>query len=325
MSSISVNYFPDNVPIVLIIDDERIMRLQLKQAMEQKGYRVLETSDGAEALELYDRYKPEVVLLDAVMPKMDGFTCCTMLQSSTQHHAPVLMITGLDDEESVDRAFAVGAVDYVTKPIHWAVLQQRVRRLIDQTRLQQQQAVLYQQLEAANQALQKLASTDNLTGIANRRRFEECLHQEWYRAVREQLPLSLILCDVDYFKRYNDTYGHPAGDNCLQQVAKAITCAARRSFDLVARYGGEEFAVILPNTELVGAKRIAESIQAQVHALSLVHVTSSASKVVTMSCGITSAVPNQALAPEMLVQTADQALYQAKQEGRDRAVYKPFA
>lgn len=324
---------PDVPPVILVVDDDPAMRQVLRRVMEKDGYKVIEAANGEQGLEAYKRLKPHIVLLDALMPVMDGFACCTHLQmiidsidSSSLNgdtHAeankldsvsrtPVLMITGLDDQESVDRAFAVGASDYVTKPIHFAVLRQRVRRLIQQTQL-------YQQLEVANRELKRLASLDGLTGIANRRRFDEYIEAEWRRMTREKMPLSLILCDIDYFKKYNDTYGHQAGDSCLRKVANALSFCIKRSVDLVARYGGEEFAVILPNTTTAGASQVAEEIREFVNALKIPHAQSAVSEHVTLSLGVASMEPTLDTSPSMLIATADAALYRAKAAGRNRS------
>lgn len=187
----------------------------------------------------------------------------------------------------------------------------------DQLAIAIQQIELYQQLQKANRDLERLAVTDELTQVANRRHFNEYFQQEWDRLGREQLPLSLILCDIDYFKRYNDTYGHQAGDVCLQQVVQAICRAAQRPADLVARYGGEEFAVILPNTDELGAVRVAESIHAHLQALQIPHVASDVGDWVTLSIGITSTIPHHGCSPDILLQAADQALYQAKTQKRN--------
>jgi diguanylate cyclase (GGDEF)-like protein len=301
-------------PLILLIDDDSFMRTQIRLLLQQETYRVVEASNGKEGLDAYKRLRPNLVLLDAMMPEMDGFECCTQLQSLPgAEQTPVLMITGLDDQASVDRAFAAGAVDFVTKPIHFAVLRQRVRRLI-------QQSHLYQELEAANQKLQHLAVIDSLTQLANRRQLDTHLDQEWRRTVRERTPLSVILCDVDCFKLYNDAYGHQAGDECLRRIAKAIHGTAKRPLDLTARYGGEEFAVILPGTNMEGALHIAQNIQAAVKALKLNHPNSQAGKYTTLSLGLATIFPHQFphLLPETLLTAADQALYQAKAEGRDR-------
>ncbi len=320
---------PEAPSVILVVDDDPSMRQVLRRVMEKDGYQVVEAANGEQGLEAYKRLKPHLVLLDALMPVMDGFACCTHLQrliSDTSldgeifidteslngaARTPVLMITGLDDQESVDRAFAVGATDYVTKPIHFAVLRQRVRRLI-------QQSKLYQKLEIANRELQRLASLDGLTGVANRRRFDQYLEAEWQRLSREKLPLSLILCDIDFFKKYNDSYGHQAGDACLRQVADALRFCARRSVDLVARYGGEEFAVILPNITEAGAGQVAEEMRSVVNTLEIPHVQSAVSQHVTLSLGVACMNPTSSTSPSMLVAAADAALYQAKAAGRNR-------
>ncbi len=174
-----------------------------------------------------------------------------------------------------------------------------------------------QELQQANKALHRLAILDGLTQLANRRRFDEYLHQEWQRALRERHPLALILCDVDCFKAYNDTYGHRAGDICLQQVAWAICQVVHRPADLIARYGGEEFAIILPATDLSGASYVAEEIRQSVYWLRLPHERSSASEYVTVSLGVCSLIPDLTLSDTVLIDTADKALYDAKASGRN--------
>ncbi len=188
-------------------------------------------------------------------------------------------------------------------------------QLLNQTR---------QKLEKANRELQGLASLDGLTHLANRRRFDEYLNQEWRRLRRSRAPLSLILCDVDFFKRYNDTFGHLAGDDCLRQVADAIRQAVKRSADLAARYGGEEFAIILLETDVAGGVRVAEIIQNNLRSLQLLHPKSPVNPYVSMSFGVASMVPDRDCSPIQLIAAADLALYQAKQEGRNRVVFKTF-
>jgi len=312
----------------LIIDDDSFMRLQLRQAMQQEGFGVKVVNDGQEGLAAYQELNPDLILLDAMMPVMDGFTCCRQLQNLPGgDRTPVLIITGLDDQASVDQAFAAGATDFVTKPIHWPVLRQRVRRALREAQLSQELAKANQELQRANQKLQRanqelqrLAIVDSLTQIANRRRFDEYLEQEWQRLSREQIPLSLILCDVDFFKDYNDTYGHQAGDHCLQQIAQALSLAATRPADLVARYGGEELVVVLPHTLIGGALQVADDIRQRVRALEIVHAKSAISHYITLSIGIAEVIPSLQGGPEALIAAADQALYQAKAGGRDTVV-----
>ncbi|HEY9660124.1 MAG TPA: diguanylate cyclase, partial [Allocoleopsis sp.] len=165
------------------------------------------------------------------------------------------------------------------------------------------------------------ASVDGLTQLANRRCFDYRLNAEWQRLAREQAALSLILCDVDYFKLYNDTYGHLAGDDVLRQVARAITDASKRPADLVARYGGEEFAVILPNTDIEGAIAVAQEIQTNVNALRLPHLNSQVSELITLSFGVATIIPDSQGFPASLIAAADQSLYQAKARGKNCVVH----
>ncbi|MEO6860630.1 MAG: diguanylate cyclase, partial [Microcoleus sp.] len=225
-------------------------------------------------------------------------------------------------------------------PRQWMQLEiELLSNLAAQLAIAIKQAELYQQLQAANLKLERLATLDELTQLANRRRFDQYLDKEWRRQAREQTPLSLILCDIDSFKSYNDTYGHPGGDDCLRQVAGAIGNAVNRPADLVARYGGEEFAVILPNTASEGAKLVAEHIQLKIAALQIPHAGSDVSKYVTVSLGIAtmvpvseseasividaadaaaSTVPASKSPASIVIDAADAALYQAKDLGRDR-------
>lgn len=181
-----------------------------------------------------------------------------------------------------------------------------------------QQSLQYQELIFANQELQKLALSDGLTCLANRRRFDEHLADEWQRLARDRQPLSLILCDLDHFKRYNDSFGHPAGDRCLIRVARALLNGPQRPADLVARYGGEEFAIILPNTDTHGAWRIAQKIHDNIRALKIAHAPKNKEPYVTVTMGVSTVMPGHDTTPQMLVQASDLALYHAKQQGRNR-------
>jgi diguanylate cyclase (GGDEF)-like protein len=336
MSGISPYSLAKKPPMILVADDDKIIRMLLREAMEKEGYRVVEVTDGKQCLDAYETVKPDIVLLDAIMPVMDGFVCCKQLLQIARNNlisavanfdhdadlgntvisrlwerTPIIMITSLNDAESIDRAFDVGATDYITKPIHWPLLRQRLRRLL-------QQAQVYKQLEAANLALQHLANVDGLTGLANRRRFDNYLNTQWINLVQENAPLSLILCDIDFFKFYNDEYGHPAGDICLKKVGAVLSYKAQKHKDLVARYGGEEFAVIMPHTHAVGAMYVANSIQASIGNLQIIHSKSTVSDCITLSMGIATIIPTWESSPSDLIAAADKALYQAKEAGRNQ-------
>lgn len=195
---------------------------------------------------------------------------------------------------------------------------EQAKVLLDEIAIALHHSLLYEQLRQDNRDLRALALTDSLTGLANRRQFDHYFEAEWNRLAREQQPLTLILCDIDYFKRYNDYYGHPTGDVCLAKVSDVLTYCIRRPADLVARYGGEEFAVILPNTDTAGGHSVASAIQDQLAKAAIPHVTSGAADTITLTMGIATVIPQHQLSSQDLLQAADLALYHAKQQGRDR-------
>lgn len=309
-----VNPLP-NTPVILTVDDDMATRKMIGRNLRSEGYKIVEATNGNDCLEIYSRLQPDIILLDAIMPEMDGFECCQRLQEliTSPFVSPVLMITGLDDETSVDRAFNAGAADFVTKPIHWPVLLQRVKRLIYQSHL-------YQELEIANQELARLAMEDSLTGIANRRRMDEYLEQAWERSTEERSLLGVILYDIDFFKGYNDTYGHLAGDFCLQQVTEAIKNSLGQQNHLLARYGGEEFVVILPEIDSSNGLAIAEEIRKTINDLEIPHKMSAITHHITLSLGVAVMVAQAEHSPLRLLAKADYALYQAKTTGRNQSV-----
>ncbi len=224
--------------------------------------------------------------------------------------APNLLYEPIVVEKSPD---ASGKISYSLIDVHQLMLKQaqihqRARHLVE---------ALYQELETVNQQLYRLANSDGLTLVANRRRFDEYFDREWRRCARDQTPISLILCDIDYFKRYNDSCGHLAGDDCLRQVAAAINKGIMRPADLLARYGGEEFAVILPNTPSEGAVTVANRIQSQIRDLQIPHPASEMKRV-TLSLGVATKIPSESAKASELLAAADAALYLAKNQGRDR-------
>jgi diguanylate cyclase (GGDEF)-like protein len=329
----------DSHATLLIVDDHLDNVRSLSLLLSNSGYLVRKATSGEMALETIQIAKPDLVLLDVRMPEMDGYEVCEQLKANPDTSSiPVIFLSASDDTDDKVQAFAVGGADYVTKPFQAEEVLARVRHQI--TILRQQQQLLQQQqqlaiqncqlrqevrqreqveakLQQANLELQRIANTDSLTQVANRRCFDETLEQEWHRLRREQQPLSLILCDIDYFKQYNDCYGHPAGDSCLQQVAQAIAGCINRPADMIARYGGEEFAIILPNTNQDGAVTIVEAIRATLRSLQIPHPDSAVAAHVTLSLGIACLVPERNSSCQELVAAADAALYQAKSAGRN--------
>ncbi|MDB9529318.1 diguanylate cyclase [Oscillatoria sp. CS-180] len=304
---------------LLIVDDDVITRMLLNRAMQRDGHQVTEACTGEESLKLAQKEEQDIILLDAQMPGMDGFTCCANLKASMREKCPpVIMITGLADQSSVDRAFAVGAIDYATKPIHLSILRHRVHQVLRERELMQQLATINQQLASTNRELQYLTRVDSLTQVANRRSLEETLIREWARLMRAQKPLGVILCDIDFFKRYNDLYGHPAGDYCLKQVSRLLQLSILRPVDFVARYGGEEFAILLPETDINGTMNVASRIHTNIRNAAIPHANSQAADIVTLSVGVTCSIPQATISNGDLFKIADQALYSAKAKGRNQ-------
>jgi diguanylate cyclase (GGDEF)-like protein len=268
----------------------------------------------------------DLILMDITMPDMDGIAAMRRIQAVPNlRDIPVIMVTGRVEPENLKTAFDAGAIDYITKPVHEVELLARVRSAlklkyeIDQRKAREHELVqALKQLETANQLLQHVSATDGLTGVANRRQFDGVLDVEWSRASRNRSWMAIILLDIDYFKLYNDTYGHQAGDACLKTVASILIGSIHRPEDMVARYGGEEFVIVLPGTELAGASTVADRIRARVESIEIVHARSDVSRYVTLSVGVAAAIPRKGDAPPTLIAAADKALYQAKHEGRNR-------
>lgn len=310
--------FVQDSAIILIVDDNPTNLSVLSLGLKQAGYKTRIAIDGESALAQIQEEQPDLILLDVEMPGIDGFETCMALKANPfTQEIPVIFITASVDIDSKVKGLSVGAVDYIIKPFQHEEVLARVRVHLTLRFLQKKVQAQTIALEQANQEFRRLANVDGLTGIANRRRFDEYFEQEWYRLAREQEYLSLILCDIDYFKNYNDHYGHQAGDDCLKEVAQAIRSTIQRPADLVARYGGEEFAVILPNTPPEGAIYMAESIRSNIKKLKIAHGASKVGLYVTLSLGVGSQIPSHELPSSLLIGTADKALYKAKDEGRD--------
>jgi diguanylate cyclase (GGDEF)-like protein len=310
-----MNTTEPNLQRILLVDDDLVVRAKVSESLEQDGFEVILAKNGNDGIAAYQEYRPDLILVDAVMPILDGFEFCEQLKNLGERLTPILMITSLDDNESVDRAFASGATDYITKPINLPVLRQRVRNLVRQSHLIKNQLT---ELQQANQDLKLLANLDSLTKLSNRRGFDDYIQKEWDRMKRIKAPLSLIMCDVDFFKNYNDRYLHPNGDKCLVKVAMSMRSTVRRSGDLVARYGGEEFAIVLPNTDALGAVSVGENVRSAIKGLQITHEASAVCPYVTISVGVSTIIPNSENDFQALINAADRALYQAKSQGRDR-------
>jgi diguanylate cyclase (GGDEF)-like protein len=289
---------------ILIVDDAMENVQVLYQALRDEQD-VLFALDGPTAIEIARQQMPDLILLDAVMPGMDGYAVCAALRATPEvQDIPIMFVTALNQPEDETRALEAGAVDFISKPFNVAVVRARVRT----------QLTVKRQADA----MRELTLTDALTGVANRRHFNDTLELEWRRCARSGMPLAAIMIDIDHFKRYNDAYGHQAGDLCLQQVAAAMKRCAARPQDLLARYGGEEFILLLPQEGLAGATAGARRILDEVDALALPHAASPTSSVVSVSMGVAAIAPGETADPDLLIRSADEQLYRAKQHGRNR-------
>ena len=291
-------------PTVLIVEDNDAIRALIGGVLSSECD-VSAASAGAAAIAIAADMLPDLILLDVGLPDIDGFEVCRRLKAHPLLlEIPVIFLTSrtlpTDEVDGLD----AGGIDYITKPINPAVLRARVRNHLE--------------LKRSRDTLARMARLDGLTGVANRRTFDDLLVREWRRQARTGQPLAVIMIDVDDFKPFNDTYGHGAGDECLRQVTKAAEGALLRPGDMIARYGGEEFVALLPDTALDGGMAVAEGIRAAIVTLQIPHASSRAAGHVTVSQGVACTVPKSDQSPSILLQAADAQLYTAKSAGRNR-------
>ena len=321
---------------ILIVDDRGDNLLLLSTVLSLQGYKVKQASSAMVALKEVKLAPPDIILLDINLPEMSGYEVCRLLKADPHtNNIPIIFISVLNDGLDKLEAFESGGSDYITKPFQIEEVIARVKNQLQLYRLQtelkaknlrlereirQRQAVESKLLEL-NQKLSVIATLDGLTQVGNRLLFDEFFAREWRRLQREQLPLAIIFCDIDYFKQYNDYLGHQAGDICLRAVARAISQTVNRAADLVARYGGEEFAVILPKTPAANALQVANKICHSVEKLKIEHPKSSVSKFVSLSAGVAGVIPSPSYSSHQLLAAADKAVYDAKKNGRNRAVF----
>lgn len=298
-------------PTILIVDDHPPNIHLLAEALSE-DYELIVATNGQEAIDLaLSGDAPDLILLDILMPGMSGYDVCERLrQEPWTKSTPIIFVTAKNREEDETFGLAAGAVDYITKPFSMPIVKARVRAHVE--------------LKRHRDLLETLSLRDGLTGIPNRRQFEQHLERCWRLACREHRPLSLCLADIDQFKLFNDRYGHIAGDECLRKVANSLHACANRPLDLVARFGGEEFAAILHGTDAAGALDLGEALRVSIVTLAIPNNAAFAGAAVTVSVGVATVMPDESFAATDLVNRADQALYQAKGNGRNCVVpYSP--
>ncbi len=328
---IEFDRFGDRPPSILIVDDSRVVREALRITLAKSGLpRTTAVETAARGLEVLNApgadARFDLVITDLDMPDMSGIELCRQIKGRKKlAHIPVIFLTAKDDDSDLEAAFDAGASDFLRKPPKPVEMLARIRSALTlkyemDRRLQRERELVKatEKLEDANRKLLNLSMIDGLTGVANRRMFDDTLEREWRRSQRAGESLALAMMDIDFFKRYNDGYGHQQGDLCLKAVAAAIEMSTVRPGDVVARYGGEEFAVLLPETELDGVAAVAERIRTNVETLRMRHKDSDVGDYITVSTGIAACVPAEGTGPQVIVAAADRAMYLAKENGRNR-------
>jgi len=321
------------IPKILIVDDRPENLLALEGLLDQFHIELIKANSGEEALAHTLDHDFALILLDVQMPGMDGFEVAELMRGNKKNkHIPIIFVTAASKASShIFKGYESGAVDYLLKPLIPIVFQSKVgvfielfaqkealrektqefdRKLVELEELQQQ-------LEETNEQLLMLSTTDGLTGLLNRRRFDEVFNEEWKRGIRSQSSLSLIILDIDHFKAYNDTYGHQVGDDCLREVTRTLSNIPLREMDKLARIGGEEFAIILPETDAEGAMQAAKRVRESIDELAIPHSSSASHRHLTISVGVSTVIPKAELSSRKLMEAADMALYEAKHTGRN--------
>jgi len=292
---------------VLVIDDDKLNIIALTRILGT-DYQVYFEGDGESGIRAAKTFKPDLILLDVVMPKMTGFEAIKILKADDEtKDIPVIFLTGRRDVQDEEAGFVLGAVDYITKPFSASVVKLRVG---NQLKIITQMRTIY-----------NLSVEDALTGLGNRRHFNNVLNAEWQRSARHRIPFSFMIMDIDYFKKYNDTYGHLSGDAVLKGAAEVIKNCAARASDQVARWGGEEFAMILPETDIAGGMLVAENVRTTIKD-AVFEMEDGVKTSITISIGVHSIVAEQESGYSLknLISDTDAALYDAKKQGRDRVV-----
>jgi len=292
---------------ILIADDERF-NLNILVNILKHDYKIVIAKDGKQAIERAISSLPDLILLDVMMPEMNGYDVCKNLkENEVTKEIPIIFITAMNKEDDEAKGFDLGAVDYITKPFRPPIVKARVKA----------------QLKMKWQAdmLRQMACIDVLTEIPNRQKFKDIFDMEWKRAIRKKTPLSVAYIDIDFFKKYNDEYGHGCGDACLKEVAQDLVRTVHRPADVVARYGGEEFIAIFPETDISGAMVLAETMRRNIELLKIPHAQSAPLDYVTVSIGVNSVFPSGGFSESALISIisdADKMLYKAKVEGRNQ-------
>ncbi len=303
---------------VLIVDDSKAIRMLVAECIASLGHEVVHMESGSNAVDYVQDNTVDLIMMDVEMPGINGFEATQKIRDiKKEDWFPIIFLTTQVDDASYEQGILAGGDAYLSKPINPLRLQLQIKAMERIYKTRRKLKLAQEKLLEANKTLLHLSLFDQLTELANRRHFDETLDKQFKLAKREKKPLSVIICDIDFFKRYNDTYGHQKGDQCLTAVAKALQDSTSRPTDLACRYGGEEFTFVLPDTNLNGAKVFAEKVRNAVAALSIEHTGSTIAPFVTLSLGV-AMYNGQFKNGDEITQAADEALYRAKENGRNR-------
>jgi diguanylate cyclase (GGDEF)-like protein len=304
---------------ILLVEDSATLRFAMRNYIIEAGHIALVAQSGEEALQMLETTPVDMIIMDVEMPGLNGFETTRLIREWLGGHwIPIIFVTGRNEDESYREGIEAGGDDYLIKPVSAMIIKAKIRAMERITEMRDQLSQLNTELEA-------LSQLDSLTQTYNRRTFNEMAQQQWLLASRQQNPISVLMIDVDHFKLYNDHYGHPAGDVCLKKITQAIRDCLNRPFDLLGRYGGEEFIVLLPETDSLGAMRVADSINAELEKIGLRHEISPTHHNVTVSIGGASCAHTISYSLEDLIKRADRVLYKAKHSGRNRSLVDDIA
>lgn len=304
---------------ILLVEDSATLRYAMRNYIIEAGHTPLIAQSGEEALQMLETTPVDMIIMDVEMPGLNGFETTRLIREWLGGHwIPIIFVTGRNEDESYREGIEAGGDDYLIKPVSAMIIKAKIRAMERITEMRDQ-------LNQLNAELEALSQLDSLTQTYNRRTFNELAQQQWLLAVRQQNPISVLMIDVDHFKLYNDHYGHPSGDTCLKRITQAIRDCLNRPFDLLGRYGGEEFIVLLPETDSLGALKVADAINAQMKKIGLRHEVSPTCEHVTVSIGGASCARTFAYSLEDLIKRADRALYKAKHSGRNRSIVDDIA
>ncbi len=291
-------------PNILIVSEKSDEILRLNEIL-QKQYKVYFANTAEKALDITNSKNLDLILLNTMLQEPHAYELCKQLQTNeNSQNIPILFLMPKAETKAEDKIFTVGASDYITWPFNPVLVEARIKNYIE--------------LKQQREFLKNLSSLDGLTHLANRQRFEEILYQEWWRAVRDNTELSLLMIDIDYFRQYNENYGYLAGDNCLKTIASKLEIELNRPSDLLARYEGSQFVSILPETDKEGALHVANTLIQSIAKLKIPHEYSATADHVTISIGVASIVPSALFHTEDLITLAENSLYEAKYEGRNK-------